>query len=103
MIQKRRRHTKEFKEQAVKLVIDKGYSVSEAARNLDIHPNLLSRWKQLIEQEKNQSFSNNGNSSDLKKEIHRLKKENERLRMEREILKKAAAFFAKESSEDLNS
>jgi transposase len=39
----------------------------------------------------------------LKKEIHRLKKENERLRMEREILKKAAAFFAKESSEDLNS
>ena len=53
MIQKRRRHTKEFKEQAVKLVIDKGYGVSEAARNLDIHPNLLSRWKQLIEQEKN--------------------------------------------------
>lgn len=96
MIQKRRRHAKEFKEQLVKLVIDKGYSVSEAARNLDIHPNLLSRWKQQIVQEKNQPFSNNGNSSDLKKE-------NERLRMEKEILKKAAAFFAKESSEDLNS
>jgi len=45
MIQKRRRHTKEFKEQAVKLITEKCYSVSEAARNLDVHPNLLSRWK----------------------------------------------------------
>jgi transposase len=99
----RRQFSKEFKEEAVKLVIEKGYRVSEAARSLDIHPNLLSRWKRLVEDENRQAFSTNGNSSDLKKEIRRLKRENELLRMEKEILKKAAAFFAKESNKDLSS
>ena len=103
MAKRRRQFTKEFKKEAVKLVTEKGYRVSEASRNLDIHPNLLSRWKRLVEDENNQAFSNNGYSSDLIKEVRRLKRENERLRMEKEILKKAAAFFAKESNKDLNS
>ena len=102
MVKSRRRFSKEFKEEAVKLVTEKGYRISEAARSLDIHPNLLSRWRRLFEDESQQIFSINGNPSDLKKEIRRLKRENERLRMEKEILKKAAAFFAKESNDGLN-
>jgi len=45
----RRNHTKEFKEAAVKLVLEQGYLISEAARNLGVNPNLLSRWKRELE------------------------------------------------------
>ncbi len=93
---KRRNYTQEFKEEAVKLITEQGYSFAEAGRNLGVNPNLLSRWKKDIE-------GTGGNESPLssavsvQSELKRLRKENKRLRMEREILKKAAAFFAKES------
>lgn len=93
---KRRKYSQEFKEESVKLVTEQGYQVSEAARNLGIHPNMLSRWKReiLVDDE---SSSGTGNLNDVQAELQRLRKENKRLKMEREILKKAAAFFAKES------
>ena len=93
---KRRNYTQEFKEEAVKLIIQQGYSYAEAGRNLGVNPNLLSKWKRGIEG----SSSNDllpGNAVAIQSELKRLRKENKRLRMEREILKKAAAFFAKES------
>ena len=93
MKQKRRRHTREFKEEAVKLVTEQGYSIAEAARNLGVNANMLSRWKGDLEGED----SDIGSRKVLQSEVTRLRKENKRLRMEREILKKAAAFFAKES------
>lgn len=88
----KRKFSPEFKEEAVKLVTEQGYKITEAARNLDIGANLLSRWK------KNFEDQNNGNSvsADEKQELKRLREENRRLKMEREILKKAAAFFANE-------
>lgn len=49
MTKRRKKYTREFKEEAVKLVVDHGYKITEAARNLDIHPNLLSRWKREYE------------------------------------------------------
>jgi transposase len=94
---KRRKYSAEFKEGAVKLVSQEGYSISEAARNLGIHPNLLGRWKRDSE-EIEDSLSASGSRAALEMEVRRLKHENKRLQMEREILKKAAAFFAKESS-----
>jgi len=97
MTAKRRSHTKQFKIDAVKLVTEQGYNVSEAARNLDLHPNLLRRWKEQFNHDKVQSFSGKGHIITEKEELNQLRKENKRLRMEQEILKKAAAFFAKES------
>ncbi len=91
---KRRNFSPEFKTEAVNLVLEQGYSVSEAARNLDINANLLSRWKKAVEHPED-DFSI-GNSVALQAELKRLRKENKQLKLEREILKKAATFFAKE-------
>ena len=93
---KRKKYTQEFKEEAVKLVTEYGYQVSEAARNLEVHPNMLSRWKREILGD-DEISSGADNLNDVQAELQRLRKENKRLKMEREILKKAAAFFAKES------
>ncbi len=94
----RRRYTKEFKEEAVKLVTEQGYRIAEAARNLGINENMLSRWKQeQLGQDENGDSSFDSPAA-MGIEIRRLQKENKRLMMEREILKKAAAFFAKESN-----
>ena len=88
---KRKKYTREFREEAVKLITEQGYNISEAARNLGINASMLGKWKREQETE-----SNPGNDVSLQAEVRRLRKENKRLKMEREILKKAATFFAKE-------
>jgi transposase len=98
MTQKRRKYTREYKEEAVKLVTEQGYRISETARNLGINENMLGRWKQELLNEKEDGGSGRAGKSELELENHRLQKEIKRLQMEREILKKAAAFFAKEMS-----
>jgi len=85
-------YTKEFKEEAVNLVTEQGYSVPEAAKSLGINANLLYRWKQQIEDQQQGKVL----AEDEREELKRLRKENKLLRMEKEILKKASAFFAKE-------
>jgi transposase len=97
MTQRRKRFSKQFKIDAVKLVTEQGYNVSEAARNLGIHHSSLRRWKKQFASNGNQAFPGKGYMSPEKEELYRLRKEVKLLRMEREILKKAAAFFAKES------
>jgi len=92
----RRNYTQEFKEEAVKLITSQGYSFAEAGRNLGVNPNVLSRWKKEIEGVAGSGLSP-ASAVSVQSELKRLRKENKRLRMEREILKKAAAFFAKES------
>ncbi len=89
---KRHNYTKEFKEESVKLITEQGYSYAEAGRNLGVNPNLLSKWKREIEE----VGGDPGSTVTMQAELKRLRKENKRLKMEREILKKAAAFFAKE-------
>ena len=98
MTQKRKHFSKQFKIDAVKLVTEQGYKVTEAARNLEIHHSSLRRWKKQLETDGNQAFPGKGHMSSENEELYRLRRENKRLRMEREILKKATAFFAKESS-----
>ncbi len=94
MSQKRayKQYSAEFKEEAVALVSDHGYTVPEAAKSLGINPNMLYRWKEKMD------AKNSGNqvSESEREELLRLRKENRNLRMEKEILKKASAFFAKE-------
>lgn len=91
---RRRKHSEEFKREAVKLVQNEQLSVSEAARNLGVHPTLLRNWKLRIEAEE----EDKNLTEDERVEMARLRAENRRLRMERDILKKAAAFFANEKN-----
>lgn len=53
---KRKKYSTEFKEEAIKLVTEQGYPVTEAARNLDIHPHLLGKWKREAENVEKQGF-----------------------------------------------
>ena len=94
MVQKRtyQQYSKEYKEEAVALVPEQGYSVPEAAKSLVIASNILSRWKSKTgSQPEGKSLSVDG-----REELKHLRKEVKNLRMEKEILKKASAFFAKE-------
>jgi transposase len=97
MAETRRTFTREFKIAAVKLITEKGRSVSEAAKSLGINTELLRRWKTTLQAEGQEAFPGNGNLPPLEDELRRLKAENVRLKAERDILKKATAFFAKES------
>ena len=92
MTKKRRSYTDEFKQEAVRLVTDQGYSLAEAARNLGVHTNLLRAWKQKVEAADEEYEA--GLTEDERMELASLRAENKRLRMERDILKKATAFFA---------
>jgi transposase len=94
---KRRQYTAEFRHEAVRLVTEHGYGVTEAARNLGINAKMLGRWKHQIEHQNNGVSRGKGQLSVDHDELLRLRKAVKRLRMEREILKKAALFFANES------
>lgn len=89
---KYRRYTAEFKEDAVRLVQEEGLTAAQVARDLGINAHSLYKWVQAATPEKDESFT----ESD-REELLRLRKENRVLKEEREILKKATAFFAKES------
>ena len=97
MKKKRKQYTQEFKEEAVKLITEQGYKISEAARNLGVDGNMLGRWKRELEGVGKGASGLQGRTV-MQAELNRLRKENKRLKMEREILKKAAVFFAKETS-----
>lgn len=94
---KRRQYTVEFKREAVDLIINHGYTTADAARNLGIRSNILSRWRREHLRNPQNAFPGTGHQSSEIEELKRLREENRRLRLEREILKKAAAFFARES------
>ena len=91
----RRKHSREFKLEAVKQVVERGRSVSEVAAGLGIHPNLLARWKAQFEEEGTKAFPGNGKVSGTDEEIRRLRRELAIAQQERDILKKAVGFFAK--------
>jgi transposase len=91
----RRKFNREFKISAVQLVNHQGYSVAAAAKSLGIDPNSLRGWLTQFAGEAGVAPTGDGA---IKAELQRLRKENARLLMERDILKKAAAFFAKEQT-----
>jgi transposase len=93
----RRDFTDEFKNDAVKLVTENGYSCMEAGRRLGVNHTNISRWVRQYRNQMENPTQNSGSVKEMEDELKRLRKENKRLLMEREILKKAAAFFANES------
>ena len=93
----RKKYSKEFKLDAVSLVLEQEYTKSEAARSLGINPNLLGRWIKQFELQDGQSFRGNGKLSPEQEQIRELKNQVKRLELEKEILKKATVFFAAET------
>ena len=94
---KRRVFTREFTVEAVSLVSQQGLSFAEAARRLEIGQNLLRKWNEQLAAAGSRAFASKAQPTALDEENRRLRAEVDRLRMEREILKKATAFFVKES------
>lgn len=92
----RRRFTKEFKLDAARLVTDRGYSVSNAASELGVSAWSLRGWIKKLKSSGELKVYEKTES--VAEELKRLRAENQRLRMEKEILKKAAMYFAKEST-----
>jgi transposase len=92
------RYTKEFREEAVKMVKDGGMSLPEAARRLSLPPSTLGNW---VKANKAGKLGDVGKTqrplTEIEMELSRTKRELAEVKMEREILKKAAAYFAKES------
>ncbi len=94
---KRRRFTSEFKAGAVRLVLEEGRTMAQVGADLGIHPSLVSIWVRQARADSGKGAEGTLMTSE-KEELAKLRKEVRVLRMEREILKKAAAFFAKENT-----
>jgi len=92
----RRQFSADFKAGAVALVLEEGKQMSQVARDLGIGLSALSRWVEQARANKGQSVRGTTPSAE-KEELARLRRENRELKLEREILKKAAAFFAKQN------
>jgi len=94
----RRRFTREFKLEAVRLIKERGVSYAQAAEDLGIHPTQLRDWVKKLADDPQHAFPGQGQMKPENQEIARLKREVAKLKAERDILKKAAAYFAKESA-----
>ncbi len=96
MARPRRSYSKEFKQDVVNLVLEEGRGIGEVSRELDLTETAVRRWVDQAKVDRGLEKSEKL-TSDERAELRKLRAENRRLRMEREILKKATAFFAKES------
>ena len=92
----RRSFSREFKFEAVKLVKERGVSVTQAAKDLGISQSVLGRWVREAVADPKQAFPGRGQMKPDDAEVARLKRELAKTKAERDILKKAIAFFAKE-------
>lgn len=96
---KRTRYTKEFKRQAIELLENRDQSATDLARELGVRQNQLYKWREELIRKGESAFAGSGRPhKDQMSEVSRLKQENKRLKEELGILKKAAAYFAKELS-----
>jgi transposase len=94
---KQQRYTSEFRAEAIKLVSEQGLSQEAAAKRLSIPKGTLGNWMASAKASKHLSASGTRSTADLEVENFRLRKELAETRMERDILKKATAYFARES------
>jgi len=93
----RRIFSREYKLEAVKLVRERGVTFAQAARDLDVHENVLRKWVREYGDDPSQSFPGKGQMKPEQLEIERLRREVAKLKAERDILKKAAAYFARDA------
>jgi transposase len=90
----KRKFSREYKIEAVKMVTDRGVSVAQASRDLDVHATVLRKWVKAFSGDPKEAFPSKGQMKPEQLEIDRLRKEVAKLKAERDILKKAAAYFA---------
>jgi transposase len=95
---KRRIFTKQQREEAVRICQRSGKTIAQVARDLDLSENSLRKWVKQAEIDEQGSSDTGPLTTEERQELSRLRKENRDLQLERDFLKKAAAFFAKESS-----
>ena len=88
---KRRKFSREFKVEAVKLVRERGVSVAQAGRDLDVHENVLRKWVKEFGSDPAQAFPGHGQMKPEQQEIERLRREVAKLKAERDILKNCPA------------
>lgn len=88
------RYTPEFKDEAVRQVVERGYSVSEIAKRLGVSTHSLYKWVNAVHPDKSESQAEE--LAEAKSEILKLRGQMRRLEEERDILKKAARYFARE-------
>jgi transposase len=93
----RRRFTREFKLEAVRLIQERGVSYTQASQDLGVHQTQLRQWVKDFAGDPSRAFPGHGQMKPEAAEIAQLKREVTKLKAERDILKKAAAYFAKES------
>jgi transposase len=97
-VMQRLRFSREFKIEAVELVRERGVSAAQAGRDLGVHENVLRKWVREFGSDPVQAFPGHGQMKPEQLEIERLRREVNKLKAERDILKKAAAFFAREAT-----
>jgi transposase len=94
----RRKFAREFKLEAVRLIKERGVGYAQASQDLGVHPTQLRSWVRALADDPSQAFPGHGQMKPEQAEIARLKREVAKLKAERDILKKAAAYFAREST-----
>lgn len=92
----RKKIDRQFKIDAISMVINGGRSVAEVARDLGIKADMLYRWKRELSLEKTEAFPGKGRLGPQEEELRRLRRELEQVKEDREILKKALTFFSKQ-------
>ena len=93
----RRKFTREFKLEAVRLIQERGVTVAQASRDFGVHGTVLRRWVQECVADSPQAFPGQGQMKPEQAELARLRREIIKLKAGRDISKKAAAYFAKEA------
>ena len=94
----RRKFTREFKLEAVRLIKERGVSYTQASTDLGVYQSQLRDWVKKLTDDPQHAFPGQGQMKPEQLEIAQLKREVTKLKAERDILKKAAAYFAKEST-----
>ena len=97
-MERRRKFTREFKLEAVRLIKERGVSYVQASQDLGVHVSQLRNWVKALADDPQQAFPGHGQMKPEQQEIARLKREVAKLKAERDILKKAAAYFAREAT-----
>jgi transposase len=97
MSRKRAKHSPEYKREAIRRVVDDKESIASVARSLGLARETMYRWVREFRENPDEAFRGNGKLTSQDEEIRQLRRKVAELEEEREILKKAAAFFAKES------
>jgi transposase len=93
---RRRVFSREFKTEAVRLVVERGVKITQAAKDLGIHENVLRKWVLNFKADPERTFPGRGKMKPDDAEVARLRRELAKTKAERDILKKAIAYFAKD-------